>query len=147
MEDVPEYCFWNSSKYDDAEVDEYLKKLQSEQLKNVCKGDYLWHFSSMRPSFVCVIENSNKSFDEELIVFDGQKVRVKSILQDSTETATTTKPVELDKKTWKTDPNAYARNYYKVIGTILVRCVCGKDNFCLFPIIFSHLANFFLNGL
>jgi hypothetical protein len=36
-----------------------------------------------------------------------------------------TEPV-FDKKTWKTDPNAYARNYYKEKGEIMITCTCGK---------------------
>ena len=35
--------------------------------------------------------------------------------------------VEFDKKTWKTDPNAYARNYYHLQKNTIVKCSCGKQ--------------------
>lgn len=41
-----------------------------------------------------------------------------------------TEPIEepvFDKKSWKTDPNGYARNYYKEKRDIMVTCSCGKE--------------------
>ncbi len=33
---------------------------------------------------------------------------------------------EIDKKLWQQDPNAYARNYYKLTSKITVECDCGQ---------------------
>lgn len=86
-QNVAEICVWSSSQCDESGVDEYLHKLKNEQLKNVCKGDFLWAFSSCidkkdppnsprissripnhenRPVFVCVTENRNSTFEESI---------------------------------------------------------------------------------
>lgn len=46
---------------------------------------------------------------------------------ESVESIETVEIVEFDKKTWKTDPNAYARNYYHSQKNIIVKCSCGKE--------------------
>ena len=35
--------------------------------------------------------------------------------------------IEYDNKCWKTDPNLYARMYYKKVNKELVHCICGKE--------------------
>jgi hypothetical protein len=36
-------------------------------------------------------------------------------------------PVEFDRTIWKTDPNAYARNYFHLKKNNIIHCSCGKD--------------------